>query len=232
MPILLEITMSLVLGALPKAPLAARYHAHLMSSPALIAGLQGVRRRVVYVSIYELIAIAVVTVGLSRYTGQDMGHSGVMAVVSSAVAVAWNILFNTLFERWEARQAVRGRSLRRRVAHAIGFEGGLVFTLVPLFAWWFDISLGGAAHGPGPDRVFPVLHLCVQLGVRQAVRLARIGPGVCGAGRGGKVAGKIPPCPQGALQQIPCRICQAWGIQSPATTLTCSGLYCTGGPHV
>ena len=141
MPILLEITMSLVLGALPKAPLAARYHAHLMSSPALIAGLQGVRRRVVYVSIYELIAIAVVTVGLSRYTGQDMGHSGVMAVVSSAVAVAWNILFNTLFERWEARQAVRGRSLRRRVAHAIGFEGGLVFTLVPLFAWWFDISL-------------------------------------------------------------------------------------------
>jgi hypothetical protein len=93
-----------------------------MSSPALIAGLQGVRRRVVYVSIYELIAIAVVTVGLSRYTGQDMGHSGVMAVVSSAVAVVWNILFNTLFERWEARQAVRGRSLRRRVAHAIGFE--------------------------------------------------------------------------------------------------------------
>jgi hypothetical protein len=41
-----------------------------MSSPALIAGLR-VRRRVVYVSIYELIAIAVVTVGLSRYTGQD-----------------------------------------------------------------------------------------------------------------------------------------------------------------
>ena len=55
---------------------AARYHAFLMSSPALIAGLQGVRRRVVYVSIYELIAIAVVTVGLARYTGQDMGHSG------------------------------------------------------------------------------------------------------------------------------------------------------------
>jgi hypothetical protein len=82
MPILLEITMPLVSGALPKAPLAARYHARLMSSPALIAGLQGVRRRVVYVSIYELIAIAVVTVGLARYTGQDMGHSGIMAVVS------------------------------------------------------------------------------------------------------------------------------------------------------
>ena len=119
----------------------ARYHVHLMSSPALIAGLQGVRRRVVYVSIYELIAIAVVTVGLSRYTGQDMGHSGVVAAAASAIAVLWNLLFNWAFERWESRQAVRGRSVARRVAHAIGFEGGLVFTLVPLFAWWFGISL-------------------------------------------------------------------------------------------
>ena len=31
--------------------------------------------------------------------------------------------------------------IARRVAHAIGFEGGLVFTLVPLFAWWFGVSL-------------------------------------------------------------------------------------------
>jgi uncharacterized membrane protein len=36
---------------------------------------------------------------------------------------------------------VRGRSLARRAAHAIGFEGGLVVTLVPLFAWWLDITL-------------------------------------------------------------------------------------------
>jgi len=46
-----------------------------------------------------------------------------------------------LFERWEARQSVRGRSVARRVAHAVGFEGGLVLFLVPLFAWWFDVGL-------------------------------------------------------------------------------------------
>lgn len=112
-----------------------------MSSPSPIPGLQGLRRRVVYVSIYELIAIAVVTWGLAGYTGQGLEHSGIMAVASSAVAIAWNVFFNTLFERWEARQRVRGRSLRRRVAHAVGFEGGLVVTLVPMFAWWFGISL-------------------------------------------------------------------------------------------
>lgn len=44
------------------------------------------------------------------------------------IAVLWNIGFNWAFERWESRQAVRGRSVKRRIAHAIGFEGGLVFT--------------------------------------------------------------------------------------------------------
>jgi len=49
--------------------------------------------------------------------------------------------FNAMFERWESRQAVRGRSVRRRVAHAIGFEGGLALFLIPLVAWGLGVSL-------------------------------------------------------------------------------------------
>ena len=112
-----------------------------MSSKALIPGLYGLRRRVVYVTVYEIIAIAAATWGLAALTGQGAAHSAVVSAASSAIAVAWNLVFNSLFERWEARQTVRGRSLGRRVAHAIGFEGGLVLFLVPLFAWWFDVSL-------------------------------------------------------------------------------------------
>lgn len=104
-------------------------------------GLQGVRRRVLYVTLYELIAIAAATGGLAAVSGQGAAHASVVAVASSAIAVLWNLVFNWAFERWESRQAVRGRSVGRRVAHAIGFEGGLVFSLVPLFAWWFDVSL-------------------------------------------------------------------------------------------
>ena len=104
-------------------------------------GLQGPWRRVLYVTLYELIAIAVATAGLAQLSGQGAGHSSVVAVAASAIAVLWNVVFNWAFERWESRQAVRGRSVARRVAHAIGFEGGLVFTLVPLFAWWFKVSL-------------------------------------------------------------------------------------------
>jgi uncharacterized membrane protein len=103
--------------------------------------MQGLRRRVIYVTLYELIAIAATGIGLAVFSDSSVERAGVAAVVSSAVAVAWNVVFNTLFERWEARQSVRGRSLARRAAHAIGFEGGLVVTLVPFFAWWLDISL-------------------------------------------------------------------------------------------
>lgn len=104
-------------------------------------GLQGPVRRVLYVTLYELIAIGAATAGLALLTGQGAGHSSVIAVAASVIAVLWNLLFNWAFERWESRQAVRGRSVARRVAHAVGFEGGLVVTLVPLFAWWFGISL-------------------------------------------------------------------------------------------
>ena len=103
--------------------------------------MQGLRRRVVYVTLYELIATVAASVGLALFSDSGLQRAGVAAVVSSVVAVVWNVVFNTLFERWEARQTVRGRSLGRRAAHAIGFEGGLVVMLVPFFAWWLQVSL-------------------------------------------------------------------------------------------
>ena len=103
--------------------------------------MQGLKRRVVYITLYEGIAIVAASAGLAWLSGGNLGPSSVLATAASAVAVAWNLVFNHLFERWEARQAVRGRSLRRRVAHAVGFEGGLVAFLVPMFAWGLGVTL-------------------------------------------------------------------------------------------
>ncbi|MDO9434963.1 PACE efflux transporter [Hydrogenophaga sp.] len=103
--------------------------------------MQGLKRRIVYITFYELIAIVAATAGLALLSGSEVGHAGVAAIAASAVAVVWNFVFNSLFERWEARQAQKGRGFWRRVAHAVAFEAGLVVTLVPLFAWWLEISL-------------------------------------------------------------------------------------------
>lgn len=103
--------------------------------------MQGLKRKIVYVSLFELIAIALTSSALMLLAGSEPGHAGAAAVASSMLAIIWNFIFNGMFESWEARQPTRGRNWKRRVAHAIGFEGGLVLAIVPLFAWWLDISL-------------------------------------------------------------------------------------------
>ena len=103
--------------------------------------MQGIRRKIVYVSLYEAFAILFASVGLATLSGAGAGTSTALATVCSVIAVIWNLAFNSMFEAWEARQPVRGRTVKRRIAHALCFEGGLAAILVPLFAWWLNIGL-------------------------------------------------------------------------------------------
>lgn len=102
--------------------------------------MQGVKRRLVYVSLYELIAI-LLTALLVEWIASAGASSLGIAVVASAVAIVWNLVFNYGFERWERARQHKGRSLGVRVLHAVGFEGGLAGFLVPIIALWLDMSL-------------------------------------------------------------------------------------------
>ncbi|HNT39850.1 MAG TPA: PACE efflux transporter [Rubrivivax sp.] len=115
----------------------------MSARPPLLFSFQGPWRRVFYVGVYEALAIVVVTLALLAGR-QDLPTASGLAIGSSAIAVTWNWVFNVFFERWEARQPVRGRSAARRIAHAIGFEGGLTIWLVPFMAWWLDVGLWAA----------------------------------------------------------------------------------------
>jgi len=55
-------------------------------------------------------------------------------------AMSWNFAYNAMFERWEAKRLTRGRGFGRRVLHAVGFEIGFLVVLLPVAAWWLDIS--------------------------------------------------------------------------------------------
>jgi uncharacterized membrane protein len=97
-------------------------------------------RRALQAVLYEVFAIAFVGPALSLAFDKPATSTLGLAFVLSSIALAWNYVFNAIFERWESRQSVRGRSLLRRLAHGIGFEGGLVVMLVPVMAFWLDIS--------------------------------------------------------------------------------------------
>lgn len=98
-------------------------------------------RRVLQALLYEVFAIAFVGPVLSFAFDKPATSTLALAFVLSSIALGWNYIFNALFERWEARQARRGRSFARRLAHGIGFEGGLVVILVPVMALWLKISV-------------------------------------------------------------------------------------------
>jgi len=102
--------------------------------------LQGPLRKVVHATLFELAAVVIVGLGLSWMFDQDVTQTGGLAIATSLIAMAWNMAFNTAFEAWERRQADRRRTVRRRVAHAIGFEGGMVAMTLPLIAWWLGMG--------------------------------------------------------------------------------------------
>ena len=102
--------------------------------------LQGIKRKITYVASYEAIAFMCGTLGFLSFSDSSLERAGALAVFASIFAVSWNFVYNAMFERWEARRLVRGRSFGRRVLHAVGFELGFLVVLMPVAAWWLDIS--------------------------------------------------------------------------------------------
>ncbi|MFK3828388.1 PACE efflux transporter [Pseudomonas fulva] len=119
--------------------------------------MQGLKRKLVYVTLYELIGLCMSTLGLAYLSDTQASHTGPLAVMITTIAMIWNLIYNTLFEYWESRQATRGRSVARRVVHAVGFQLTLVIYLIPLIAWWLDMSLVDALL---VDMAFIVLVPC------------------------------------------------------------------------
>jgi len=97
-------------------------------------------RRVLQAVLYEVFAIAFVGPILSLAFDEPALSTLSLAFVLSSIALVWNYLFNFIFERWESRQIVKGRSFARRLQHGLGFEGGLAVLLIPVMSLWLDIS--------------------------------------------------------------------------------------------
>jgi uncharacterized membrane protein len=96
--------------------------------------------RLVHALTFELVAIVLCAPLLSWVLGLSLVHVGALTALVSLIAMAWNIVFNALFDRFERRFGLT-RNLALRVVHAIAFELGLVAAVVPLAAWWLGISL-------------------------------------------------------------------------------------------
>jgi uncharacterized membrane protein len=96
--------------------------------------------RITHALIFEALAVALTAPVLSWVMKMPMAHAGALTLMISLVAMTWNMIFNTLFDRVERHWRIV-RTMAVRAVHAIAFEAGLVAIVVPLVAWWLNMSL-------------------------------------------------------------------------------------------
>ena len=103
------------------------------------------RDRVRHALTFEAVALAIFIPGSAALFGQPPGDMGVIGVASATIATLWNFVFNMGFDR--ALLRLRGsveKTMALRVAHTFLFEAGLVVMLIPMIAWYLEISLRAA----------------------------------------------------------------------------------------
>jgi len=103
--------------------------------------LNPVPRRLTYVALFELIAIFFSSLLLSGMSDGNMASSLPVAVTTSVVAVVWNYIYNTLFERWERKNNIQKRTLLIRIVHTTLFEAMFIILIVPFFMWFYHVGI-------------------------------------------------------------------------------------------
>jgi uncharacterized membrane protein len=96
--------------------------------------------RIAHALAFEAIALLICAPLFSWLMSTTLAAMGALTLAVSAIAALWNVVYNAGFDRLERRIGFR-RSLKVRLLHTLGFEGGLVLAAVPLAAWWLGISL-------------------------------------------------------------------------------------------
>ncbi len=89
---------------------------------------------------FEGLALLICTPLLVWITGRPALEMGVVTLGISLLALSWNVIFNSLFDRLKIRLQLANGGWTR-VLHALLFEGGLILLAVPLIAALMKISL-------------------------------------------------------------------------------------------
>ena len=89
---------------------------------------------------FEALALMICTPLLAWIMEKPALEMGMVTLAISLLALTWNIIFNSLFDRLKARLQLANAAWTR-VLHALLFEGGLIIVCVPLIAAWLKISL-------------------------------------------------------------------------------------------
>lgn len=96
--------------------------------------------RIIHAIGFEVIAVAICAPVGAWLLDRSVLQMGTLAILLSSVAMLWNIIYNSLFDSfWPVSRVAK--TLRVRVFHALGFEGGFIVIGLPIAAFALGISL-------------------------------------------------------------------------------------------
>ena len=98
------------------------------------------KRRIVHALSYEIILLVIIAIALSFIFEVPMEVTGTLGIAMAVTSVVWNMVFNHFFEKYEQRKKLQ-RTIRVRILHAIGFEGGLMLATIPMVAYAMDMTI-------------------------------------------------------------------------------------------
>lgn len=91
---------------------------------------------------FEVIALAIVTPLGAWAFGLPLHDIGIVTVVSATIATFWNYAYNLLFDHGLLRlRGTTHKTVAVRLIHAVLFEVGLLFLLVPFIALYLAVPL-------------------------------------------------------------------------------------------
>ncbi|AOL11861.1 MULTISPECIES: PACE efflux transporter [Enterobacter] len=89
------------------------------------------KERVFHAVIFEVTANVIIALSLAWLMNVSVLQSGSLSVISALTATVWNFIFNKLFDSLQKKHQFQ-RTFLVRAIHAVGFETGLIISLIPV----------------------------------------------------------------------------------------------------
>ena len=92
---------------------------------------KSIKERVFHAVIFEVTANVIIALSLAWLMNVSVLQSGSLSVISALTATVWNFIFNKLFDSLQKKHQFQ-RTFLVRAIHAVGFETGLIISLIPV----------------------------------------------------------------------------------------------------
>ncbi|MEG5461977.1 PACE efflux transporter [Enterobacter chuandaensis] len=98
------------------------------------------KERIFHAVIFEVTANVIIALSLAWLMNVSVLQSGSLSVISALTATVWNFIFNKLFDSLQKKHQFQ-RTFLVRTIHAVGFETGLIVTLIPVAMFMLNLTM-------------------------------------------------------------------------------------------